>query len=113
MASPLPNIDIKAAWSDGRPWRWPYYRDASCSARVSPRVLPGISTYPSCANSRLTRGSIRAGEFDIGLGGGGIVDAGVGARAGTGVGVVVGAGAGGTGAGAGAATLGTGVGIGT
>ena len=99
-------------WSTGRPWQWAYSRDASRSARVSPRVLPGISTYPSCANSRLTRGGIGSGEFDIDVGGVGVVDAGVGAGACTGVGVGADAGAGGTGAGAGAATMGTCVGIG-
>ena len=88
------NLDIKAAWSYARPWRRACSCDASRSARVSQRVLPGISTYPSCANSRLTRGGIGAGEFVIGVGVGGIVAAGVGARAGTGVGVVAGAGAG-------------------
>ena len=53
---------------------------------------PGISTYPSCSNSRLRRGGIGAGEFDVRVGGGGSV--------------AVGAGAGGvaTGAGDGAAT---------
>ena len=109
----IPIIDTKAAWSNGRPWRWGYSRDASCIARVSPRVLPGISTYPSCANSRLTRGGIGAGEFDIYIGGGGVGDAGVGAGSGTGIGDRAGAGAGNTGAGADAATLVTGVGIGT
>ena len=53
--------------------------DASRSARVLPRVLPGISTYPSHFNSRLTRGGIVAGEFDIVVGGGGSVAAGTGA----------------------------------
>ena len=81
-----------------------YSRDGSRSARVLPRVLPGISTYPSCASSRLARGGIGAGEFVIGVGGGGIVDAGVGAGVGTGVGVVAGVGAGGSGAGAVAVT---------
>ena len=87
-----------ATWSNGRPWRWAYSRDALRSARVSPRVFPGISTQPSYENSRLIHGGIRAGEFDIGVGDGGIVDEGIGAGAGTGVGVGAGAGAGGTGA---------------
>ena len=112
-ASPLPNIDTKAAWSDGRQWRWAYARDESHTARVSPRVLMGISTYFSCANSRLTRGEIGAGEFDIDIGGRVVGGEGVGAGAGTGIGDAAGAGAGGTGAGAGAATLDTGVSIGT
>ena len=63
------------------------------------------SIYPSCANSLLTRGGIGAGNFDIGVGDGGVVDADVGAEAGPGVGVGAGAGAGGTGAGAGAVTI--------
>ena len=79
-------------------------------ARASPRVLPGISTYPSWASSRLTCAGIGAGEFDIGIGGGGVGVEGVGAGAGTGVGDGAGAGAGGTGAGAGAVTLGTAIG---
>ena len=54
-------------------------RDASRNARLSPCVLPGISTHPSCSNSRLTRGGIGAGEFDVGVGGGGSVAAGAGA----------------------------------
>ena len=85
---------------------------AQCTG-VSPRVLPGISTYSSCTKSRLTRREIGDGEFVIGVGGDGIVDAGIGAGAGTGVGVVASAGAGSTGAGTDAATMGTGVGIGT
>ena len=87
-----------AAWPNGRPWRWAYFREALRSARVSPRVLPDISTYPSCANSWLIHGGIGARELDIDVGGGGVVGEGVGAGAGTGVGVGVGAGAGGTGA---------------
>ena len=110
--SPLSNIDTKVAWSNVRPWRWAYSRDALRIARVSPRVLPGISTYLSCDSSRLTRGGIGAGEVDIGTGGGGVGGSGVGAGAGTGVGDGAGAGAGGTGAGAGAVTLGIGVDIG-
>ena len=35
--------------------------------------------YPSCSNSRLTRGGIEAGEFDVRVGGGGSVAAGAGA----------------------------------
>ena len=112
-ASPLPNIDTKAALSNGRPWQWAYSRDAKRMARVSPPVLLGICTYPSCASSRLTRWGIGAGEFDIGTGGGGVGGAGVGTGAGTDVDDRAGAGAGGTGVGAGAATLGTGVSIGT
>ena len=100
VASPFANIDAKAAWSNGRPWRWAYSRDASRNGRVSPRVLSGISIYPSCSNSRLTRGEIGAGEFDVGIGGGGSVSAGAGAG-----GVA-------TGAGDGAAT-GTDCGMGT
>ena len=80
VASPFANIYTIAAWSNGIPWRWAYSRDASRNARVSPRVLPGISTYPSYSNLRLTRGGIGAGEFDVGVGGGGSVAAG--ARAG-------------------------------
>ena len=100
VASPFASTDTTAAWSNGRPWRWAYSRNASRNARVSPRALPGISTYLSYSNSRLTRGGIRAREFDIGVGGGGSVSAGAGAG-----GVV-------TGAGDGAAT-GTDCGIGT
>ena len=66
-------------------------------ARVSPRVLPGISTYPACASSRLMHEGIGAVELDIGVGGGGVVGEGAGGGAGTGVGVGAGAGAGGTG----------------
>ena len=79
VASPFASIDTIAAWSNGRPWRWAYSRDASRSARVPPRVLPGISTYPSYPNSWLTRGGIGGGEFDVGVGGGGSVSAGAGA----------------------------------
>ena len=79
VASPFASIDTMAAWSNGIPWRWAYSRDASRNARVSPRVLPGISIYPSYSNSRLTRGGIGAGEFDVGVGGGDSVAAGVGA----------------------------------
>ena len=70
VASPFASIDTIAAWSNGRLWRWAYSRDASRSARVSPRVLPGIFTYSSYSNSRLMRGGIGAGEF---VGGGGSV----------------------------------------
>ena len=70
IASPFASIDAIAARSNGRPWRWAYSRDTSSSAWVSPRVLPGISTYPSYSNSRLTRGGIGAREFDIGVGDG-------------------------------------------
>ena len=100
VASPFASIDTIAAWSNGIPWRWACSRDASCNARVSPRVLPGISTYPSNCNSWLTRGRIGAGQFDVGVGGGGSVAAGAGAG-----GVA-------TGAGDGAAT-GTDCGMGT
>ena len=79
VAAPFASIDTIAAWSNGRPWQWAYSRDASRDARVSLRVLPGISTYPSFSSSRLTRGGIRAGEFDVGVGGGGSVSAGAGA----------------------------------
>ena len=79
VALPFASIDTIAAWSDGIPWRWAYSRDASRNARVSPRVLPGISTYPSYFNLRLTRGGIGAGEFDVGVGGDGSVSAGAGA----------------------------------
>ena len=63
----------------------------SCNAlritRVSPRVLPGISTYPSYYTSRLTRGGIGAGEVGVGIGGGGSVSIGAGAgRVATGAG---------------------------
>ena len=92
------SIDTMAPWSNGRPWRWAYSREALRSARVSLRVLPGISTYPSCANSRLMHGGIGARELDIGVGGGDVVGEGVDAGAGTGVGVGADAGAGGTGA---------------
>ena len=74
------SIDTIAAWSSGRPWRWAYSRDASLNIMVSPRVLPGISTYPSYTNSRLTRGGIGAGEFDIDVGGGGSWRSGDGCR---------------------------------
>ena len=100
VASPFASIDTIAAWSNGRPWRWAYSRDASRSARVSPRVLPGICTYPSYSNSWLTRVGIGAGEFGVDVGGGGSVSAGTGA------------GGAATGAGDGAAT-GTGCGMGT
>ena len=100
VASPFASIDTITAWSNGRPWRWAYSRDASRNARVSPRVLPGIFTYPSYSNSRLTHGGIGAGEFDVGVGGGGSVSAG--ARAG---GVATGAGDG--------AAMGTDCGMGT
>ena len=113
IAPPFSSIDTMAAWFNGRPWRWMYSRNASRSARASPRVLPGISTYPLCANSRLTLRGIGTGEVDIGVGGGGVVDTGVGAGAGTGVGGGASAGEAGTGAGKGVATVGTGVGIGT
>ena len=113
ISSHFPNIYTRAAWSNGRLWRWAYSCDASRIARVSPRALPGISTYPSCASPWLTRGGIGAGKFDIGTGGGDVGGAGVGAGAGTGVGDGSGAGEGGTGAGAGVATLDIGVGIGT
>ena len=79
VASPFASIDTISAWSNSIPWRWVHSRDASRNARVSPRVLPGISTYPSYSNSRLTRGGIGAGEFDVGVGGGGSVAAGAGA----------------------------------
>ena len=92
------SIDIMTAWPNGRPWRWAYSREALRSGRVSPRVLPGISTYPSCATSRLMHGGIGARELDIDVSGGGVVGEGVGAGPGTGVGVGAGAGAGGTGA---------------
>ena len=39
VASPFASVDTIAAWSNGRPWRWAYSRDASHT-----RVLPGIST---------------------------------------------------------------------
>ena len=42
-------------------------------------AFPGISTYPSCSTSRLTRGGIGAREFDVGVGGGGNIVAGAGA----------------------------------
>ena len=94
IASPFSSVDTIAAWSKGRPWRWVYSRYASRSVGVSPRVLPGISTYPSYSNLRLMHGGIGAEEVDIGVGGGGSVADDVGA-------------------GEGAATMGTGVGIGT
>ena len=71
VAAPFASIDTIAAWSNGRRRRWTYSRDASRSARVSPRALTGISTYPSYSNSRITREGIGAGELDIGVGGGG------------------------------------------
>ena len=79
VASPFASIDTIAAWSNGIPWRWAYSRHASRNARVSPRVLPSISTYPSCSNSRLTRGGIGAGGVDVGVGGGGSIATGAGA----------------------------------
>ena len=75
VASPFASIDTIAAWFIGRTWRWAYSRYVSYSSRISPHVLPGISTYPSYSNSRLTRGGIGAGEFAIGVGGGGSVSA--------------------------------------
>ena len=62
---------VEMPWEDA--WRNPRI------ARVSPRVLPGISTYLSWASSRLTRGG-----FAICMGGGGVGVAGVGAGAGKG-----------------------------
>ena len=79
LLSPFASNDTIAAWSNGRPWRWAYSRDASRNVRVSPRVLPGISTYSSYSNFRLTRKGIGAGEFDVGAGGGGSVSASPGA----------------------------------
>ena len=113
IGSPSPSINTMAAWFNGRRWRWEYSRDASRSARVSPRVLSGISMYSSCATSGLMRGGIGVVQFSIGVGGGGVVNAGVGAGAGAGVRVGAGARANGTGTGAGAARMGTCVGIGT
>ena len=75
VASPFASIDTTAAWLIGRTWRWAYSRYVSYSARISPRVLAAISTYPSYSNLRLTRGGIGAGEFAIGVGGGGSVSA--------------------------------------
>ena len=49
IALPFSSIDTMAAWSNGRSCQWAYHRELSRSARVSPRVLPGISTYSSCA----------------------------------------------------------------
>ena len=46
------------------------------SRHASSRSSP---TYPSCSNSRLTRGGIGAGKFDVGVGGGSSVAAGAGA----------------------------------
>ena len=70
IASPFASIDTITAWFIGRTWLWAYSRYVSYSARISPRVLPGISRYSTYSNSRLTRG-----EFDIGVGGGGSVSA--------------------------------------
>ena len=100
------------AWSNGRVMMG-VLRDVSRSVWVSPRVLPDISTYPSCAILRLMREGIGAWRFDMGVCGGGVVDAGVSAGARTGVSVGACAGAGGTRAGAGAVTMRTGVGTGT
>ena len=100
VASPFASIDTIAAWSNGRIWRWAYSRDVSHNARVLPRVLPGISKYRSYTISWLTRGGIGAGEFDVGVRGGGSVS------------VSTGAGGVATGAGDGAAT-GTACGMGT
>ena len=47
-ASPFSSIYTMAAWPNGRPWRWTYSRDVSRGARVSPRVLSGISTSLMC-----------------------------------------------------------------
>ena len=79
VAPPFVSIDTIAAWFSGRPWRWAYTRDVSRHARVLPRVLPGISTYPSYTISGLTGGGIGAGESDVGVGGGGSVSASAGA----------------------------------
>ena len=54
------------------------FRDASHIARVSPRVLRGISTHASCSILRLTRGGIAASGFDIDVGGGVAASAGAG-----------------------------------
>ena len=61
---------------DSRPWRCAYFCDASRIARVSRGVLWIISTVLSFSDSRLTRGGIGAGDFDIGVGGGVAVVAG-------------------------------------
>ena len=68
-------ISLVASPFIGRTWRWAYSRYVSYSARISPRVLAAISTYPSYSNLRLTRGGIGAGEFAIGVGDGGSVSA--------------------------------------
>ena len=47
VASPFASIDAITAWFIGRTWRWAYSRYVSYSARISPRVLPCISTSPS------------------------------------------------------------------
>ena len=45
-------------------------RDVSRRTQVSPFVLLGIFTFSSHSISRLTRGGIGAGAFDIGVGSG-------------------------------------------
>ena len=77
IASPFASIDTIAAWFNGRSWRWVYSRDASrneCTGLAA--RPPGHFQVSSCSNSRLRRGGIGAGEFDIGTGGGGSVSAG-------------------------------------
>ena len=67
VASPFVSIDTIAACSIGRLWPWANFRHALRSARVLPRVLPGISTHPSYSNSRLRHEGTGAGEFNIGV----------------------------------------------
>ena len=45
------------------------YCNASRITRVSPRVLPGVSTFPSFFMPRPTRGGIGAGGFNTDAGG--------------------------------------------
>ena len=79
VASPSASIDTIAVWFIRRMWQWAYSRYVLYSAWISPRVLPGISTYLSYSNSWLPRGGIGAGEFAIGVGGGDSVSADAGA----------------------------------
>ena len=91
--SRVASIDTRAACSivDSTPWRWAYTCNASRITRVSPRVLPGVSTFPSFVVSRPTRGGIGAEGFNTDAGS--VVDVGAGtsvAAAGAGDGAATG-----------------------
>ena len=69
-------LSAEPTQTDSTPWRWTYSCNASRIVRVSPSVLPGISTFPSFLMSRPTRGGIGAGGFNTDAGG--VIDAGAG-----------------------------------